>query len=242
MKRILNWLIFICIVILIALIGSIYIKSKSKVVKQIVPKSESPIQQKITIDKTQVIKDALEKKSEFIALEGTREIECTYSITQDEVKWESKNNIIGFLKKKLNQLKTKILTIHTTYNYILVYDLSDMNVEVKDNVVYIKLSYASIRLKKLADNADKRIITDETHILSGEFTPQQVSRLMKITDVHTFNELSSKSDLYTKALQSTQEWLEKFITELGYKPNVTIIPTPEKIPNNEVKVISDSNL
>lgn len=165
--------------------------------------------------KAEVIKDALNKKSEFVALEGTREIRCEYPITKNEVQWNTKSNIIGFLKDRLNELKTKTLIIQTTYMYQFVYDLKDLNMQIDGNKVYIKLQQSNVKVKMPAEDDTKRIMYGETNILSGSFTPYEISQLMKTTTIHTYNQLIHENEYYYKAMESTKEWLEKFLKELG---------------------------
>lgn len=247
MRKFINKIITILMIILIILVTYIGLSfyNKNKITKA--KFSQSPkITQQETNDKVdkwqsqvQIIKNELQKQNELIVLEGTQEIQKTFSTTDNEIKLQSKSSILKWMANKLNELKTKSITVNTTYKYYFVYDISKISINTEDNKINIIINEGDINLKLLSELSDKRIITDDEGILA-KFIPQEVSSVMYSTQIHTYNTLVNDSELYDKAVQNTKDDLMDLINKLGIKNkdiNFQVIHN-NTIKNNEVDEIN----
>lgn len=102
------------------------------------------------------LKDELRKQNELIVLEGQRDVRYTFNNSKPELQ-DTKGNPLKFLASKFNELKTKEMTVTTTYNYIFSYDLKDIEVDVQDDSLCITLQKGHVKLKPIAEITDNRV-------------------------------------------------------------------------------------
>lgn len=234
--------------VLIILIAYILIKShNNKVQSEELFKQQKIIQVKTNAQvedwnaKVQILKDELKRQNEMIVLEGRREIKATYDSTKDEVKYQGKDNKIRWVFDKLNELKTKSISVQSVYIYTFTYSLANLDVEAIDNTLHIKIYRNDIHLKPIAEDSSQRIISDETRILSGKFTPQQISSIMYVTQMNTYNNIVNDNNLHSTALMNTKTNIEELSKKFGIKSVEFEIVNTESAENDEVEVINDSN-
>lgn len=249
-NRMFKRLVLILVIILTAISCYIIIKINSNKVKAQSFEKDKVIQT-LANDKVEnwnkkieVLKDELHKQNQLIVLEGKRTIQCEYNNRTDYISdQEDKSNKLRWVYQKLADLKTKSIYITTSYNYSFVYCMNKLVIENDDKGnVKIKLYRGDILLKPLAEISSERVMRDDTNIISGKFTPQQISSVMNATQVHTYNNIVTDNELYNKALHNTSENIKELVSKLGLKNvNIEIIQDAETVVNDRVNVLEDNN-
>jgi hypothetical protein len=187
--------------------------------------------------KANLLKDAVRKENKLIVLQGERAVRYIFDYTKDEISYTGSSNPVKFLAGKLNELKTKHITVETKFNYTYSYDLKELDIEIIDNKIHIALKRGDVKLEPIAEDSSNRVIKTETGILSGGFTPQQTAAVLNIVKVHAFNNLVNDNELYIKALEAAQENIKGIALKLGIKNVQFDIYNTETIENEEIEVI-----
>lgn len=196
--------------------------------------------------KVEEFKNTCQKENELLVLSGTRTVNVTISNGDIDIgNGKDTKNPLYFMEKYFKGLQTKSLTIYATYDYSYIYDLNNLYIDDKEldnNKLIINLNRANVKLKPIAEEKDKTVLKDETHILSGKFTPQEIQAIQKRVWADTYNGLINDNSLYDKALQNTKEDLLKLTNKIGIKNvDIEIVDTGTE-ENNDAEVIKDSNI
>lgn len=188
--------------------------------------------------KLEQFKNSYSKEQKLLVLEGTVNIENTITSEDDIVKYQGNDNTIKFLANKLNDLKTKNMTVNTTYKYGFTYNIKDyMKVSSNNGELVIEINKQFLNLQYLDEQTDKTTIKVEKHLLSGEFTYQQQQAIMNLTKIKTYNTLISDSDIMDKSIEGTKDIIISMAKKFGFdKVDVRIIDSPDMVSKDEVKI------
>lgn len=237
-KRVVKILSIILAVLIVYLGITTYINNKNNQVqaqeiKQTVAKVE---EMKFDLNK---LRDEIHKTQQLVVLEGTLVVEPT--ITDGDWMVDSDTRtILTFMKDKFKTLQAKRITINTELKYGFAYNMEDIEIYQEGDTVKIKLNKENLNVKYIETDESKTIIKEETRLLSGKFTKQElVAILARIkNDAHSY--LINNAETKDQAYQSTKDYLSQLCRGLGID-NVEFEDSnyTDTIENNSVVVIGN---
>ncbi len=179
------------------------------------------------------------KEEKLLVLSGTVDITNTFTDKDEIVKYQGDDSRIKFLANKLNELKSKSMTVNTEYRFGYTYNLKDfMRVECyKNGVLNIEISRQYLNLQYLDEEINKTTIDTDTHLFSGKFTAQEQQAIMDVTKVKVWNSVIGNREIQDKAIEGTRESIIDMGKKFGFdKVNVEITDSIGNIDNQEVKI------
>jgi hypothetical protein len=185
------------------------------------------------IDKETVIK-ALKKENSINILSGETNTRCKFSnknISSDDVamKW---------LRDKIDNWNSKDITIDSEFSFMFSYDLSDPIVNIKDNTVYINISYNKLSLTKCELS---NIQTQErVGWLQNNFSPSEINALNARIKSYASNSILSNEKFRKECIDNLKENITEIVHTLSTKDtNVEFtISNYDVIQQTDVQVIS----
>lgn len=168
--------------VIIVVLGGILITSIALTINKLKSKDNTAIIAETTkelkgIDE-QTLNDLevkLHNTNKIIAIEGTVE-DAKVKFIDSEIK--NRNDIqMNWLSKKLAEMKSRSLTINSTYKFSFTYDLSDLKVINNGQSSTITLYRSRLNLNKVELNNSKTTMISDLGILSSVFSPNEVNSL-----------------------------------------------------------------
>lgn len=217
-KKLSNKIILILVIVLVSLITYIgYAKLNNE--QETIDYSEIQIETNNEVSKwkaqEELIRNELTRINSLLVLQGEIEVKRTYSTTVDEIDYKGNSSSLQWLSNKLNELKTKEITVQSTYQYNLMYTLDRININNTINGVEVNVHILGLRFLPVSELSDKRVISSETKMLSGEFSVQETSAVMKETSDYTQNLVIHDNKLYYQGLENTKKNIDQLIKNLG---------------------------
>lgn len=201
--------------------------------KTIPPNNASKQQQKADQNisnlyiQAQELKSTMQQQNATVVLSGTKEV--SYIFSNDKGELNSRGNPIGFLKKSIECFTSKKLTYTTTYNYLSVYDNSNINTKVEGDKLYITLSENALTIKGISEDKTKTNIETDIGIVKKNFTPQQVHAMSKYVGFEVYNSLINNQDIKKESIENMRQNIIDMCRKLGVK-------------NFQVNIISNNTL
>lgn len=178
------------------------------------------------------------KEEKLLVLSGTVDITNTFTDKDEIVKYQGDDSRIRFLANKLNELKSKSMTVNTEYRFGYTYNLRDfMKVSCDNSMLDIEISKQYLNLQYLDEETNKTTIDTDTHLFSGKFTPQEQQAIMDVTKVKVWNSVISNRDIQDKAIEVARDSITDMGKKFGFdKVNVKVVDSVGNISNQEVKI------
>lgn len=212
-KRVVKLLSVILATFTVYLAITIYINNKEHVAQaQEVQQTMAKVQgMKFDLNK---LKDEIHKTEQLVVLEGVLKVEPT--ITDGDWMVDSNTRtILTFMRDKFKELQAKRIIVNTELKYGFAYNMQDIEIFQEGDTVKIKLNKENLNVKYIETDEQKTIIKEETRLLSGKFTKQElVAILARIkNDAHSY--LINNADTKEIAYQNTKDYLADLCKGLG---------------------------
>jgi hypothetical protein len=184
------------------------------------------------IDKDSIIQ-TLNKENSINVLSGTIGTRCTFTnknISQEDVsmKW---------LKNKIETWNSKDITIDSQFTYMFSYDLRQPQVSIRNNTIYIQLSYNRLSLAKceLSDVQTQERIG----WLQNNFSSTEINSLNSRVKDYAKNTILSNEKLRKSSIENTKENIKYLIQSFVSKDiNVEFsISDYDVIEQNDLSII-----
>jgi hypothetical protein len=184
------------------------------------------------IDKDSIIQ-TLNKENSINVLSGTIGTRCTFTnknISQEDVsmKW---------LKNKIETWNSKDITIDSQFTYMFSYDLRQPQVSIRNNTIYIQLSYNRLSLTKceLSDVQTQERIG----WLQNNFSSSEINSLNSRVKDYAQNTILSNEKLRKSSIENTKENI-KYLIQSFVSKDINIefsISDYDVIEQNDVSII-----
>lgn len=223
-KKLVSLLIAILIFVLIFALGIVFRNyillknNKEKINKAQMVKINTKQNIKNMYMMVEKFADECRKINQLIVLEGDRTVRCQISNKDFEVSGFGKTPL-GFLEKWYRDLNTKTIDIIATFTYEFVCDMDNLNIEVDNGKIQVKLNNTNIRLKSVMEKRDQTLIATNIGLLCNNFSPQETTAIMERVWVDCHNSIINDSKLYELALENAKENLKKLADKLGVEVN-----------------------
>ncbi len=238
-------IIKILVILLAALITYLgvmtYINKKEHVAQaQEVQQTMAKVEQmKFDLNK---LKDEINKTEQLVVLEGVLKVEPTITDGDWMVSSDTRT-ILTFMKDKFKTLQAKRITINTELKYGFAYNMEDIEIFQEGNTVKIKLNKENLNVKYIETDETKTIIKEETRLLSGKFTKQELVAILARIKNDAHNYLMNNAETKDQAYQSIKDYLTKLCRGLGIdKIEFDSYEYMDTIENNEINVLNNSEV
>lgn len=184
------------------------------------------------IDKESVIK-TLSKENSLNVLSGTTNTRCSFTnknITENDVnmKW---------LRDKIDTWNSKDITVDSQFSFMFSYDMSNPQVNIKNDTIYVQLSYNKLSLTKceLSDVQTQERIG----WLQNNFTPSETNSLNSRIKDYARNTILSNKSFRKESIDYLKENIKDQIhTYVSDKVNIEFsISDYDVLSQNDVDII-----
>ena len=232
-NKLIKILIIILIAILLYITLSITIHKSNNAKASFVNIPQQVTNSKDWSEQVNKLESKLKQDASINVLQGTIEIEKTYT-NQD---FEGTGNKLSFIKKKLAEWKSRELTIHSTYKFGYVFDVSDLRIkDLGEGNIEINLYQRDLQLKYIEELEDSREIKDEYGILANKFTPTETSALISRTKIHVKNSLNNNAEIRNKAIEYSKSTIEQIAATFDFKDVKINVIGDNLVDNDEVEI------
>lgn len=196
--------------------------------------NQTTVKQQIyrVIDKESVIK-AISKENSLNVLKGSVNTRCTFSnknITENDIamKW---------LRDKIDTWNSKDITVDSQFSFMFSYDMSNPQVNIKNDTIYIDLSYNKLSLTKceLSD------IQTQERIgwLQSNFTSTEINSINSRVRDYARNTILSNPSFRKESIENLKQNIKEQIhTYVSDKVNVEFsINNYDVLPQDDVSII-----
>lgn len=162
----------------------------------------------------------LQNTNKIVALEGIVE-DAKVKFIDSEIK-NSNDTQMNWLSKKLAEMKSRSLTINSTYKFSFTYDLSDLKVVNSDNKAIINLHRSRLNLNSVELDNSKTSMSSDLGILSSVFSPNEVNSLQQRSKGYVSNTIRANKTIRDKAMINVRDNITNLCNELNVDVDVSI--------------------
>lgn len=233
MSRIVKFIITGLTIILITLSTFTY-KSYQNIHKASL-NTNNQVRQELTyrvIDKESVIK-ALSKENSLNVLKGSVNTRCTFSN-----KNISENDItMKWLRDKIDTWNSKDITVDSQFSFMFSYDMSNPQVTIKKDTIYVDLSYNKLSLTK-CELSDVQT-NERVGWLQNNFTSSEINSINSRIKDYARNTVLSNPSFRKESIENLKENIkEQTHTYVSDKVNVEFsINNYDVVPQDDVSII-----
>lgn len=162
----------------------------------------------------------LHNTNKIVAIEGVVE-DAKVKFIDSEIK-RSNDTQMNWLSKKLAEMKSRSLTINSTYKFSFTYDLSELKVINNDGKAIIHLHRNRLNLNSVELDNSKTSMSSDLGILSSVFSPNEVNSLQQRSKAYVSNTIRANRTIRDKAMINVRDNITNLCNELNLDVEIII--------------------
>lgn len=212
LKRLIKQVLIIGMTFLVTV--SIFFSNKRPTTKSVDANQITAEQSVVDLNQQQeCINNSLKSVGSLIVSQGQISMSYTFSNDNDEVMGQESTNWMKCIQDKLTKRKIKFKSL---FNYNVVYDLSVIKTEIKEDKIIIHLNAGNLEIKDITEDKENSCVSEEYGWVTKDFTPNEIRAMEKQCLEKTRNYLVTDTNISDKAMNN----LESNIKDICKKFNV----------------------